>query len=140
MKICFLTESFYDDYSDCLEIEKKLKRPYIQICIEVDGKIFAIPFRSNINHEHVFWTNKDDKCGLDLSKVVVIMKDEYINNSKKPYIRQKEFEKLKGKEYIIKQRLITYIKKYKKAKQYIENIHNQKLCEYSTLQYFEDYI
>lgn len=140
MQFVFLKQEFYDIHSEHLEIEKKLKRPYIQVCIEVDGCIFAIPLRSNINHNHVFWTDKENKCGIDFSKAVVVTDENHIDTFAKPYIRPEEYKVLKGQEYLIKQKFKLYIKKYLKAKQKIELPHNKLLCEYSTLQYFEEFI
>ena len=107
MKYIFLTKEFYNDYKACSEIEKKQDRPYIQVCIEIDGIIYAIPLRSHIRHEHAFWTDKENRCGLDFSKTVLLLKpDEYIDTERSPYIRPKEFINLKGEEYEIKQKII----------------------------------
>ena len=141
MKFIFLTQQFYDDYSHCPEILQKLMRPYVQVYTVINGVQFAIPLRSGITHsKHVLWTDKEKGYGLDFSKAVVIADDAYINKSKKPYVRQSEFDSLRGKEYIIKQKMLKYIADYKKAKskQCIER--NRTLCRYSTLQYFEEYI
>jgi protein AbiQ len=54
--------------------------------------------------------------GLDLSKsIVVVDKNKYVDTTMKPHIREDEFEELRGKDYFIKQKLETYIKRYKKA-------------------------
>ncbi len=140
MKLVFLTNAFYKMHSEHTEIEQKVTRPYVQLCIELEGHIFALPLRSNINHEHVFWTNKEMKCGVDFSKAVVVTDDAHINNTDKPYIRPEEFKVLKGQEYLIKQKFKSYIKKYLKAKQRMDRPHNKILCKYSTLQYFEEFI
>lgn len=79
--------------------------------------------------------DRQKQCGLDFSKAVVITdEDKYIDKQHKPQIRQNEFNALKGKERIVYNKMLKYIRQYKKAKQ------NQILCKYSTLQYFEDYI
>ena len=136
MKFVFLSDCFYRDYSECAEIEKKQLRPYTQVCTEIGGYIFAIPLRSNINHPHVLWTNKERHCGLDFSKAVIILNENYIDQVNKPYIRPDEFDSLRGKEFIVRQRMIHYIKEFKKAKQNICIERNRMLCNYSTLQYF----
>ena len=58
MQYIFLTQQFYDDYSHCTEIEMKQNRPYVLLCITINTIKYAIPLRSNINHLHVFWTDK----------------------------------------------------------------------------------
>jgi protein AbiQ len=132
----YLTKQFYLDYINCTEIERKLERPYIMFKIKIDEIDFAIPLRSNINHEHVFWTDKLNKCGLDFSKTLIINDSNYINTSLVPHIRENEYDCLIGKEYIIKTKLNTYIKKYKKALNHTHIHKNAVLCDYSTLQYF----
>ena len=141
MKFIFLTKKFYDDYKSCCEIEKKSMRPYTQVYTKINDVQFAIPLRSGITHkDHVLWTDKSQSCGLDFSKAVVIISEEYIDNNKKPYIRQNEFNSLRGKEYIVKQKMLKHIKDYKKAKEKLHIERNRVLCQFSTMQYFEKYI
>ena len=52
LNVIFLTEKFYRRYKDCPEIEQKTSRPYIRVGVLIDGVLWAIPMRSNINHEH----------------------------------------------------------------------------------------
>lgn len=141
VKFVFLTNQFYVDYSNCKEIEKKINRPHAQVQIAVDSVDFCIPMRSHITHPHVFWTDKPNKCGLDFSKTVIITDlDKYIDTDAEPWIRPNEFDVLRGKEYIIKQKLMKYIKDYKAAKARMGVNQNRILLNYSTLKYFEDYI
>jgi len=140
MKFFFLTQLFYDDYREYTEIEQKSTRPYVQVYTEINGVQFAIPLRSGISHEHVLWTDKPRRCGLDFSKAIVITDDDYIDRTTKPYIRQHEFDSLRGKEYIVKQRMLKYIADYKKAKTELNIERNRILCQYSTMQYFYAHI
>ena len=140
-KFIFLSSDFYNDYpaTEYPEIEQKALRPYIQLLTLIDGIQYAIPLRSHITHPHVFWTDKQNQCGLDFSKAVVISKQNYIDNTKVPHIRQNEFDALRGKDYRIQQKMAKYIADYKKAKTKDDEI-SQELCRNSTLQYFEEYI
>ena len=140
MRFVFLSNEFYEKYADCPEIEQKAERPYVCVHVNINGILFAIPLRSNINHQNVLWTDKSSKCGLDFSKAVVIRKAEYIDVTRKPHIRQNEFDALRGKEYLVYQRMIQYIRVYKKAKKRLDVPRNQMICKYSTLQYFEEFI
>ena len=141
LEFSFLTKAFYEDYRDCPEIERKETRPYIRITVDVDGVLFGIPLRSNINHPHVLWTNKKNHCGVDFSKAVVIVNPEkYINTKVSPYIRPEEFKELKGKDRIIQDKMRKYINQYKAAKRNLSIPRNRLLVKCSTLQYFEDYI
>lgn len=140
MRYFYLTDRFYRDYSNCSEIEMKRERPYVRAIVRVGGVVFAVPMRSHINHPHVLWTNKENGCGLDFSKTVVLTKREYIDFENTPNIRQNEFDSLKGKESIVEQKLLQYIRQYKKAKLRLDVPRNKTLCEYSTLQYFEEHI
>lgn len=139
MQFITLSQAFYDDYKDCSEIEQKNNRPYIRTVIKCNGYYFAVPLRSHIKHKYVLWTDEENRCGLDFSKSVVILKNKYIGDVK-PIIRQNEFDSLKGKEHLIKQKLIQYINTYKKAKKRVDVPRNKTICDCSTLQYFEKYI
>ncbi len=142
MKFIFLTEQFYKDYphEKYPQMEQKETRPYTQVYTNIGGGGFAIPLRSDIKHPHALWTDKKNCCGVDFSKAVVVLKPEYIDAKTSPHIRENEFEALRGKEYIIKQRMIKYILKYKEAKKDQSNPRNKFLCAFSTMQYFEEYI
>ena len=141
-KFVFLSKEFYARHKEQqhTEIEQKQDRPYIQVCVEIDGVQYAIPMRSHIKHKFVLWTDKHNGCGLDFSKVVVIESLKDIDDTKTPYIRDNEFASLIGKEYIIETKLRKYIKKYKEAKKDLSLDRNRNLCNFSTLQYFENYI
>ena len=107
---------------------------------EVNGLKFAVPLRSDISHRtDVLWTDKQAKHGLDFTKAVLILDDEYISD-KRAYIRDKEHQHLLGKERRVKEKMEKCISNYKKAKENIEEEHNAKYCSFSTLQYFEEYI
>ena len=136
MDFIFLTKQFYLDYILCTEIEQKIERPYIMFILKIDELEFAIPLRSHIKHNHVYWTDKINNCGLDFSKTIIITDTSYINSLIVPHIRQNEYNCLIGQEYIIKTKLLTYIKNYKKALQHAHINKNEILCKYSTLQYF----
>lgn len=135
----FLTRDFYEDYKHCSEIEQKDNRPYAMVLATINNIDFAIPLRSNIKHNHVVWTDKQSRCGLDLSKALVITdKNKYIDTTTQPHIRQNEFDALRGKEHFIKQKLEHYVNIYTKAlrKRYLTD--KALLCKYSTLQYFHE--
>ena len=115
MKFRFLTDKFFEKYSQCHEIEMKKERPYAITCIiKYQNITFAIPIRHNIKHP--FKITTIENRGLDLSKTIVILDKTYINNTIKE--------------------LHKYIKLYKKAIKNIEIPRNKNLCEKSTLQYF----
>lgn len=141
LKTAFLTKEFYDAHKECPEIEQKETRPYIRIQVMVDGVLWGIPLRSHISHNYVIWTDKENSCGIDFTKAVVIEKpDQYISDAQ-PHIRPDEFKVLKRiDEYRVQQKLQQYIKDYKKAKLHPEVPRNKRLIEFSTLQYFEKYI
>lgn len=140
MDFIFLSDSFYSAYNRCKEIEQKRDRPYIQVCIRINSHLFAVPLRSHIKHKYVLWTDEERGCGLDFSKAVVIKRSEFIDGERKPYIRPNEFEALRGKDHLIKQKLLQYINTYKKARRRLDVPRNRIICGFSTLQYFEDCI
>ncbi len=140
MKFRFLTNDFFNDYIDCVEMERKQNRPYAHICLlEVDGLHFAIPIRHNITHKYAVFTNDEKTQGLDLTKAVIINDfDRYVDNTRVAYINDDEYNILINKKHFIKQKLKTYIGTYKRALINLENSRNKSLCEKSTLQYFHN--
>ena len=142
MKFIHLSEKFYKDYPKALYPEMMLKenRPYTQIVVKIKNMTFAVPLRSNISHKNdVIWTDKIKKHGLDFTKAVLILKDEYIKNNH-PKIKEYEYKRLIGMEHRAVQKMEKHIENYKKAKNNPHNKYDRMYCEYSTLQYFEEYI
>lgn len=75
----------------------KKNRPYTQVITDVNGLKFAVPLRSGISHhQNVLWTNKKLGRGLDFTKAVLILDDEYIDD-KHIFIRYDEHKHLLGK-------------------------------------------
>lgn len=137
MKLIMLSPLFYETYKNCPEIEKKQDRPYIQLIIELDGITFAAPFRSNIPHQFAFFTDKKNRCGIDFSKSVVITDPAFISD-RRVHLRDHEYDALLGKDYEIVQGLKSYISRYRKAAANRTIPRNDRICRFSTLQYFED--
>ena len=81
MKYIFLSKKFYDDYRHELypEIECKENRSYVLLLIKIDNLEYAIPFRSHIKHNYAFFTNKENLCGIDYTKSIVITNKDYKN-------------------------------------------------------------
>lgn len=142
MLFTHLSEKFYNDYpaEQYPEMMLKENRPYTQVITNVNGLKFAIPLRSDISHKtDVLWTDKNARHGLDFTKAVVILDDEYISGER-AYIREKEHKHLLGKERRVKEKMEKCIKNYIDAKENIQEEHNAAYCSFSTLQYFEEYI
>jgi len=142
MKYTFLTEKFYNDYphEKYPQMEIKKDRPYAHISVELYNQLFCIPLRSHIDHPHAFFTNKRERCGVDYSKAVVILNNDYIDTTRKAFLRPNEYKKLRGKDFTIKQQFISYIELYKRAKVDATVDHREDILNFSTLQYFEKYI
>lgn len=142
MEFVLLTSEFYKDYpnSEYPQLMAKPTRPYTHVKLDICDAHFYIPFRSNIEHPHAFFTNKREKCGIDYSKAVVINDEKYIDNTQRAHIRENEFKKVKGKDYKLKRGFEEYIELYKKAKNGEEIAHREDILNFSSLQYFEEYI
>ncbi len=133
MEFYLLTKEFYKDYENCKEVLKKGNRPYTIYLLELNNLTFAIPMRHHIRHNYSIKTF--DNQGLDFTKAVIILKDEYIGKNE-VYIDEKEYKLLYSKAYLIKTKLETYIETYKKAYIRRDIQRNKLLCKMSTLQYF----
>ncbi len=142
MDLNFLSDKYYAEYTndEYPQLELKSNRPYAHIKVNMYGYDFYIPLRSNIQHPHAFFTDKRNKCGVDFSKAVIITDASYVDNITKVYLRNNEFNKLRGKEYRIKKGLEDYIDLYKRAKNGENISHKDDILKYSSLQYFENYL
>ena len=140
MKYIFLSKEFYNTYNNDLypEIEYKQDRPYVLLLLKIDRLTYAIPFRSHIKHNYAFFTDKENNCGIDYTKSIIITNEKYIleNYNGKPIrIRPNERKALFGQKHNIIRGLRSYIKEYKRA---VKNKVNDKIFVFkiSTLQYF----
>lgn len=137
MEFIFLSQMFYDKYNETEypEILRKNERPYAMVKMIIGEYEYALPLRSNISHKNALWTNKEEKCGIDYSKAVIIEGPEYID-SKKPYVREEEFKVLRGKDYEVRKGFIQYLKQYNKALNKMSVKRNRDMVKKSTIQYF----
>lgn len=133
MRYILLSDAFYRKYSGCPEILKKQTRPYVCLAVEVDGMLFAIPFRHHIRHKYAFFTVGE--AGLDYTKAVVI-EDMSMVSSATPTIEQKEFNSLKGRDALVESGMRKYYGLVLKSKRYPGNRHYANILKYSALQYF----
>ena len=137
MQLRILSEKFYARYACCSEILKKENRPYACLTIELDGLLFAVPFRHHIKHQYVFHTIGE--AGLDYTKSVIIT-DELFLSDDRPSIESREFAIIKRNENKIRYGLAKYVNQYKRAMRHRDNPRSGNILKYSTLKYFEEYL
>jgi len=109
--------------------------------IELNGLVFAIPVRSNIQHDAslILELNRGQNTrvkgmGLDYTKAVLIRKPDHV--SSEPFLlRSKEAgRKLQGKEDHVTKQFTRYVEKYIKAvKRQDKNILNSADYRFTTL-------
>lgn len=133
MRLVYLTDEFFKHYGGCKEILVKNARPYACLEVEIDGYIFAIPFRHHITHKYAFFTVGE--AGLDYSKAVIIEREEYIS-SRSVRIDSKELNVLKGREQLILNGMRKYYRLYLKSTRFPDNPHYDNIRKCSALQYF----
>lgn len=133
MRLITLSSFFYSQYAGCSEILTKSTRPYACLEVEIDGVVFAIPFRHHIAHKWAFFTGEG--CGIDYSKAVVVSDNRFIGNHS-PTVEQAEFDALKGKDALVRNGMRKFLKAYKNAVAYPANPHYRLIRQCSSLQYF----
>ena len=137
IRFVFLSEAFYQQMNGCNEILLKERRPYLLALITQGSVTFAIPLRSHIKHQYVFYTNKACLCGLDYTKAVVITDQTLqIDHTRQPVVRQDEFDALRGREHDIMQGMHHYLHDYRHALQHQSHPRNAQIIKMSALQYF----
>ena len=135
MKLVCLNSNFYNKYLDKEEILKKQNRPYVIFVVNINNIDWAIPFRSNIRHKYAYMTDKTNNNGIDFTKAVVIDINNDID-SQNVQIRQVEFNKIKGKEHVIKKDFQNFLKRFEKAINKPEISEHRKILMFSSLNYF----
>lgn len=123
MELKKLENLFYEENNHLVEVLDKdaagawvsaKTRGYGIVVIELKGLRFGIPLRSVIKHKECFLTVKGDTKGLDYSKAVLLVKDEYI--SKNAFkIPTDEFVRIKQKSHKIKVAFTKYVEHYIKG-------------------------
>lgn len=137
MRLVILSDNFYADHANCVEILQKRDRPYACLAMTIDGVQFAIPFRHHIAHPYAFITY--GTCGLDFTKAVVICSTEDISGDS-PTVDRKEWDIVRRFENKIFYGFRSYIRQYRRAKSHPDNPRSEAILKYSTLQYFEEYL
>ena len=135
MKLVCLNSNFYNKYLEKEEILKKQNRPYVIFVVNINNIDWAIPFRSNISHKYAYMTDKINNNGIDFTKAVVIDINNDID-SQNVQIRQVEFNKIKGKEHVIKKDFQNFLKRFEKAINKPEISEHRKTLMFSSLSYF----
>ena len=83
--------------------------------LEVDGILFAIPFRTHIRHKHSYIfkdSSRSDQSGLDFTKAVVVTDPSYIGEE--TLIDSGEYAEFLKKQDVIARRFDKFIRDYKK--------------------------
>jgi len=136
MQLKFLTEQYYIDYAQYSEMEQKPTRPYAIVLVRAMGYDFAVPFRSNIKHAYAFWTDRENHCGLDYSKAMIVDVGRHVRLDSRPVIRKIEFKALVGKDTDVVNGLCRYIQIYKDAVARPDHPRSKMVLQCSTLKYF----
>ena len=140
-----LSSKFYKDFPHTKypEMESKSERPYVVLLVEINGIRFAIPLRTNIRHSYCYKFRTSDRetdsvTGIDYSKAVVISDDSYLGQETD--INDKEYLELQEKVYFIVSKFRKYVEGYIDYKKKGGNEHVAKRYQYSTLQYFDEFL
>ncbi|MEY8310045.1 hypothetical protein AAK899_11070 [Erysipelotrichaceae bacterium 51-3] len=143
-----LTQDFINDYpkADYPELMYKLGRPYSCLLVATHYNYYiCIPFRSHINHKNAFLFHGTQrsihsKSGLDYTKIVLINKDNYLDN-KKVVIDQDEYTEVQKNLERIATEAIAYVEGYIGHLVGTAPLHTKEFArkyQYSTLPYFHD--
>ncbi len=138
MHLIYLSDKFYKVYNSVIYPQFLIKnnRPYAMIKITLNGLDFALPLRSNVRHNYVFWTDKAKNLGVDYSKAVLIPDSTFIDNTNPVMINSFEYAILKGNERIIITGFESFMNNYNKALKAQHVFRNECLCKFTTLKYY----
>ncbi|MDQ7731047.1 type III toxin-antitoxin system TenpIN family toxin [Halomonas sp. SpR8] len=117
MLIQKLEAEFFEENSHLVEVLDKRngvwdgekERGYGILLISYNSLRFGIPLRSHIKHKFCFFT--DGSKGLDYTKAVLLVKDDYISQT--PFmIPSDEYVKIKDRTHHIGDKFSKYVNKY----------------------------
>ena len=144
-KIRRLSDSFYKAYPNppYIEILKKQQRAYNCLLFDAYNYCVCIPYRTEISHKYSFRFKSskrsvNHKSGLDYTKIVVISKDEYIDD-KVIIIDNDEYNETVVNLYKIRQDSINFVNDYIYHNNKTKILHPSEFkrrYEYSSLKYF----
>lgn len=136
-----LTQEFYDKFDSIHypEILHKSERPYVVMIAQIENNTFAIPFRTNINHNSGYKFSKSlrnttSNTGLDFSKAVIVNDKKFIGGV--TTIDNYEYKELNDKCYFIIKKFVNYLNGYKKYVTGETNEYISRKYKYTTLQYY----
>ena len=139
-KICILSDKFYQKFpkEKFPEIlHKGETRPYLILLVEIGGKTFGIPFRSNINHKYCFkiLNNRNQNEGLDYTKAVVITEEDIGGSA---HLRPDTLPQVDGFIDVIVRDFAKFLEKFKEIlnKEKL-NRTEQIIFNNCTLKYFD---
>lgn len=143
-----LTQDFMNAYPETLypELMHKLGRPYSCLLIDTHYDYYiCVPFRSHINHKNAFLfrgtqRSMRSKSGLDYTKIIIINKDNYIDN-KKVIVDQDEYNEVQKNLVQIVTAAVTYVEYYIGHQTGTTPLHSREFerrYRFSTLKYFHD--
>jgi protein AbiQ len=150
--INFLSQHYYNLYANCKQILKKQERPYLVTLIELDGKIFAVPLRTNddVPEYKIKRKEKDglifltknienkNKC-LDFSKSIIVKDPLYLGSQVKINDTIQKLAIINFEKNII-EKLKRYIHQYKRKFMLLEAGKYHKdayyFCAQSSFLYF----
>lgn len=145
-QILKLTDDFYNAYPNppYTEILKKKQRAYNCLLFRTHYDYFiCIPYRTEIGHPYAFHfktavRSKVHKSGLDYSKIVIIVKTDYID-SIDAIIDKDEFNETMVNLERIKKEALDYVEEYVEHMKGIKLLHKREFDRrygFSSLKYF----
>ena len=144
-KVRRLSDSFYMAYPNppYIEILKKQQRAYNCLLFNAYNYSICIPYRTEITHNYSYRFKNSKrsikhKSGLDYTKIVIISKEEYIDN-KETIIDNDEFNETVINIDKIKQDALSFVNDYIYHINKMNELHPSEFkrrYEYSSLKYF----
>jgi len=128
------------------EILYKPERPYTCLLIDThEDYLICVPFRSHISHNNVYLfkntkRSQRSRSGLDYSKIALISKSDYIDDTPAVVDQDEYAEVMQNIEKIISE-IRTYINTYTEHIKGTRVLHPKAFSRYykfSTLPYFHD--
>lgn len=147
-QILKLTDDFYNAYPNppYIEILKKRQRAYNCILFQTHYDYYiCVPYRTEITHQYAYRFKKSarsraHKSGLDYTKIVIISKNEYIDNID-AIVDKDEYNETMTNLKRIKREALEYVEDYvgyMNGTKVLSPQEFRRRYNYSPLQYFHN--
>ena len=139
-KVCILKQEFYHKYPADIYpeiLQKGENRHYLVLLLRVNGRLYAIPFRSNIKHKFCFKirNNRGLQEGLDYTKALMLEEEDI---DREAHLRPNTLPQIDQNINLIIRDFTDFLSLYKRIRSGEKaGVTESNILSMTTLKYFD---